>query len=127
MSVSVKKQSNYPVNTSEIRKYLATLLERRGIVSNTKVLVALVEEKEMLDLSRKYLKDNNVHNVLSFTYSEVADKFIFPPDSSTHLGEIIVCYPKAKEEAKAEGKPIKEKIQELVKHGALHLIGIHHS
>ncbi len=125
--VSVKKQSSYPVNTSEIIKYLATLLEQSGIGSNTKVSVALVGEKEMLDISRKYLKDDKVHNVLSFAYSEVTDKFIFPPDSSTHLGEIVVCYPKAKDEAKAEGKPVDEKIQELVEHGALHLVGIHHS
>jgi probable rRNA maturation factor len=126
ISVSVKKQSSFPVNTSEIKEYLATLLEQRGIVSNTKVSVALVGEKEMLDISNKYLKDNKVHNVLSFTYSEVADKFTFPPDNSTHLGEIVVCYPMAKDQAKAEGKPVKEKIQELVEHGALHLIGIHH-
>lgn len=126
ISVIVKKQSNYPVNTSDIKKCLATLLEQSGIVSNTKVSVAIVGEKEMLDISNKYLKDNKVHNVLSFTYSEVADKFIFPPDNSTHLGEIVVCYPKAKNQAKAEGKSVKKKIQELVEHGALHLIGIHH-
>jgi probable rRNA maturation factor len=124
--VSITKQSNYPVNTSEVKRYLTTLLERSGIVSNTKVSVALIEEKEMLDLSKKYLKDNKVHNVLSFTYSEVADKFTFPPDDSVHLGEIVVCYPRAKEEAKVEGKLIEEKIKELVEHGALHLIGIHH-
>lgn len=126
ISVSVKKQSNYSVDTSEIKKNLATLLEQRGVVSNTKVSVALVGAKEMLDISNKYLKDNKVHNVLSFTYSEVAGKFTFPPDNTVHLGEIIVCYPKAKNEAKIEGKLIKEKIRELVEHGALHLIGIHH-
>ena len=126
ISVSVKKQPSYLVKTSEIKENLTTLLEQRGIVSKTKVSVALVGEKEMLDISNKYLKDNKMHNVLSFTYSEVEDKFIFPPDDTTHLGEIIVCYPMAKDQAKAEGKPVKEKIQELVEHGALHLIGIHH-
>ncbi len=126
ISVFVKKQPSYSVNTSEIKEDLATLLEKSGIVSNTKVSVALIGEKEMLDLSKKYLKDNKVHNVLSFTYSEVADKFTFPPDDAVHLGEIVVCYPRAKEEAKVEGKLIEEKIKELVEHGALHLIGIHH-
>ncbi len=126
ISVFVKKQPSYSINTSEIKEYLATLLEKSGIVSNTKVSVALVGEKKMLDISRKYLKDNKVHNVLSFTYNEVAHKFTFPPDDSTHLGEIVVCYPMVKDQAKAEGMPVKEKIQELVEHGALHLIGIHH-
>jgi len=126
ISVSVKKQPSYSINTSEIKEYLATLLEESGIVSNTKVSVALVGEKKMLDISRKYLKDNKVHNVLSFTYNEVAHKFVFPPDRTKHLGEIVVCYPRAKDEAKVEGITIKEKVKELVEHGALHLIGIHH-
>ncbi len=127
IAVFVTKQSNYPINKSDIKRYLTTLLEQSGIVSNTKVSVAIVGEKKMLDISRKYLKDNKVHSVLSFTYGEVVDKFTFPPDGSTHLGEIIVCYSKAKGEAKVEGKRVEEKIQELVEHGALHLVGIHHS
>ncbi len=126
ISVSVKKQSSYSINTSEIKENLATLLEESGIVSNTKVSVALVGEKKMLDISRKYLKDNKVHNVLSFTYNEVAHMFVFPPDKTKHLGEIVVCYPRAKDEAEVEGITIKEKVKELVEHGALHLIGIHH-
>lgn len=126
ISISVKKQPSHIVNTNDIKRYLTTLLEQSGIVSNTKVSVALVGEKKMLDISNKYLKDNKMHNVLSFTYSEITNKFAFPPDDSTHLGEIIVCYPMAKKEAKEEGISVEEKVQELLKHGALHLLGIHH-
>lgn len=126
ISISVKKQSNHIISISDIERYLTTLLKRRGIVSNTEVSIALVSEKKMLDISRKYLKDNKIHNVLSFTYSEIADKFTFPPDDTTHLGEILVCYPLAEKEAKAAGISVKERVRELIEHGALHLIGIHH-
>ena len=126
ITVSVKKQSNYPVKAKEIKSYLTTFLEQRGVVSNTEVSVALVGEKKMLDLSKKYLKDNKVHDVLSFTFDEVKERFIFPPDGKIHLGEIVICYPRAKEEAGQEGKLITGKILELLEHGALHLIGIHH-
>ena len=80
----------------------------------------------MLNLGQKYLKDKIVHNVLSFTEDEMQKKFVYPPDNIIRLGEIIVCYPKAFEEAKTEGKLIDDKIKELVEHGALHLLGIHH-
>jgi rRNA maturation RNase YbeY len=126
ISIFVKKQPSHLVSESNIKRYLTTLLKESGIVSNTEVSVALVSEKKMLDISRKYLKDNKIHNVLSFTYSEIADKFAFPPDDTTHLGEIVVCYSLAAKEADAEGITIKERIRELVEHGALHLIGIHH-
>lgn len=126
ISISVKKQPKYKVNAKKIKKALATSLEQSGMVSKAKVSVALVEEKEMLDLSRNYLKDNNLHNVLSFPYSEAKEKFIFPPDKTKHLGEIVVCYPVAEKEAELEDKSIEEKIIELVEHGAQHLLGIHH-
>jgi probable rRNA maturation factor len=80
----------------------------------------------MLDLTKKYLKDNKMHSVLSFPSSETKKKFVFPADGVIRLGEIVVCYPRAVEEANKEGKLIEKKIQRLIEHGALHLIGIHH-
>ncbi len=126
IKVYVKKSSNYPVSVKEIKKNLRTLLEQRGIVSNTEVSVALVSEKMMLDLTKKYLKDNRMHSVLSFPSSETKKKFVFPADGVIRLGEIVVCYPRAVEEANKEGELIEKKIQSLIEHGALHLIGIHH-
>jgi len=80
----------------------------------------------MLKLGAEYLKDGKLHNVLSFTPSEVKTDFAYPPDSLIHLGEIIVCYPAALVEAKKENKLIDEKVYELIEHGALHLMGMHH-
>jgi ssRNA-specific RNase YbeY (16S rRNA maturation enzyme) len=37
-----------------------------------------------------------------------------------------VCYQRALEEAKEDGKAIEEQVLFLIKHGALHLLGIHH-
>lgn len=126
VKVSITKQSNYPVGVAVIKKKLSAFLEKQGIVSDAEVSVALVGEKKMLDLGRQYLKDKNLHNVLSFTPNEVKGQFVFPPDKLIHLGEIVVCYPKAVEESKEENVLIDERVYELIEHGALHLLGIHH-
>jgi len=126
IKVNVKKQSNYPISSTKIRKNLKDFLASHGIVSDAEVSVALVGENKMLEIGKKYLKDKSLHNVLSFTADEIDSKFVFPPDGVIHLGEIIVCYPVAFEEAKKEGKLIEEKVMELIEHGALHLLGIHH-
>lgn len=125
IKIYVKKQSNYPVSTPELKKHLRDFLKDKGIVSDTQVSVALVGERQMLDLAKKYLEDNRVHNVLSFPADEVKGKFVYPPDGVIRLGEIVICYPRAFEEAKKEGKGIDEKVVELVEHGAMHLMGIH--
>lgn len=128
ISINVYKQSSYPVSTPKLKKRLGEFLEKKGIVSDFKVSVAIVGKKKMQEFAKKYLKEegNDVHNVLSFPTAETKEKFFFPPDKKNHLGEIVICFPKAVEEAKKEGKLIDEKVGELVKHGALHLLGIHH-
>ena len=138
IKVSVTKQSNYPVKSSIIKKKLADFLVKQGIVSDAEVAIAIVGEKRMLEIQKKFFREKDptshfgfrgasktLHNVLSFTPSE-AKGFVYPPDGRLHLGEIIVCYPKAVEEAKEENMLIDDRVYELVEHGALHLLGIHH-
>jgi rRNA maturation RNase YbeY len=80
----------------------------------------------MLEIGAKYLKDKKLHNVLSFVPGEVKKNFVYPPDGIIHLGEIIVCYPVAVMESGVENVLIDQRVYELVEHGALHLLGIHH-
>jgi probable rRNA maturation factor len=126
IKVFVTKQSNYPVKATEIKKRLAEFFTKNGIVSDAEVSVAIVGEARMMDVVKKYLKDGKLHNVLSFTPTEVKGKFIYPPDGVMHLGEIIVCYPMAVKEATEENVLIDARVYELIEHGALHLLGIHH-
>lgn len=128
IKVNVYKQSNYPVSAPKIKKSLKIFLKEKGIKSNAEVSVGIVNRDKMRNLTKKHLKENPpmVHNVLSFTESEVKKDFKMPPDLPIHLGEIVLCFDKVLEEAKKEERLIDEKVEELVKHGALHLLGIHH-
>lgn len=127
VKVLVSKQSSYGLDTAKLKKALSSFFEQRGIVSKAEVEVAIVGEKPMLALAKTYLKEKNtLHNVLSFTPEETQGRFINPPDGVIHLGEIIICYPKVREEASIEGVLIDEKVIELACHGAEHLMGIHH-
>lgn len=145
VKVSVVKQSNYPVGAAKIKKKLANFLVGQGIVSDAEVSIAIVGEKKMIDIQKKYFRETDptspfgfrgaskiLHNVLSFTPTEVNTlkgarvNFVYPADGLLHLGEIVVCFPKVVTEAKAEDVLIDDKVYELVEHGALHLLGIHH-
>ena len=125
--VYVKKSSNYPVNTPKIKKALREFFAKEGIVSDADVSVAIVGEKVMLNLAKKYLNEKGIlHNVLSFPFVEGVKNFKLPVDNIIHLGEIVICYPKLVEEASREEKLTDEKALELLEHGALHLMGKHH-
>lgn len=126
VKVLLTKQSNYPVRSSEIKRKLSAFFEKKGVVSDAEVSVALVGEKKMLALGKSYLKDNKLHNVLSFLPEETQKHFVLPPDGKIYLGEIVVCYPKAVSEAKMENVLIGKRVYDLIEHGAMHLMGIHH-
>jgi len=126
VKVLITKQSNYPVKSTIIKKRLADFFAKKGIVSEAEVSVAIVGEKRMLELGKIYLKDGKLHNVLSFVSDEGKKKFIYPPDGKIRLGEIVVCYPLAVKEAVKGNILVDERVYELVEHGAMHLMGIHH-
>jgi probable rRNA maturation factor len=133
IKVSVTKQSNYPVKVLVIKKKVAEFLAKNGIVSDAEVSVVMVGEKKMMEIGKKYFDpaaplgaSKKLHNVLSFVPNEVRGRFVYPPDGKIHLGEIIVCYPLAVKEAGGENVLIDERVYELIEHGALHLLGIHH-
>lgn len=131
IKILISKQSGFAVSSPVIKKKLANFLAKQGIVSDSEVSVAIVGEKKMMEIGATYLKDKKLHNVLSFTpgeenFTDKTSSFAYPNDKTIYLGEIIVCYPEAVREANASGKLIDERVYELIEHGSLHLLGVHH-
>jgi len=129
IKVTIKKEKSYPVSSPKLKKKLQKHLKKLGIVSHSQVSIALVGEKTMKGLGKKFLKEKEsdpVHNVLSFPESEVIGKFVEPKGSLMQLGEIVVCYPVATEMARKEDALVEDIVWVLVEHAALHLIGVHH-
>lgn len=127
IKVQIAKSSNYPFSKVSIRKIVQEFLKKNGIVSDSVIEVSFVSKDKMLEIGSEYLGETttNPHNVLSFPAAETKEKFIFPPDL-LYLGEIIVCYPVAVEEAGRQSVTVATKLEELVTHGVLHILGQHH-
>lgn len=127
IKVYVKKQTSYPLSASKIKNTSKEFLKKNGIVSDAVVEIAIVGKNKMLKLAEEYLGEKDVlHNVLSFPSNESRGKFVLPPEAAIHLGEVVICYPKAVDEANGEGLLIEEKVLQLIEHGLLHLMGVHH-
>ncbi len=68
--------------------------------------VALACDRRIKALNKKYRKKDRITDVLAFDY-----------------GEIIICLPQAKRQAKELGHSIKKELSILLIHGLLHLTG----
>ena len=103
-----------------VKKVSAKEKKRSG-----KVSLALVDEKTIKKLNAWYRGENKITDVLSFALDKPKN-FILPTNKENYLGEIIICYPQAKKQAKKLGHSLQKEIEILFLHGLLHLLGYSH-
>ncbi len=124
--IQINCESRYKTNKEFLAKHLARVLDEEGIKGSTAVSVLICGKRKVRELARRYLRAPEDHNVLSFVYSEIKKPFVDYPDNTLNLGEIVVCYPLAQEEAMEENKMVDQAVAELAEHGLRHLLGQHH-
>ncbi|MBI3559483.1 rRNA maturation RNase YbeY [Candidatus Gottesmanbacteria bacterium] len=115
VKVLISADSKFPVSRPKIRAAVEAILKQKKVSGNTEVSILICGRRKALELAQKYLKDDEPHNVLSF-----------PLETFPVLGDIVVCYPLAQEEANRDNVLVDTKINELISHGILHLLGEHH-
>ncbi len=87
---------------------------------NIEVNVIFVDEKEIRRVNAEFLDHHYVTDVISFNH----EKPPFDMDEPWAFGDIFVCYPVARKNAKAFGHTILQEMLMYVTHGALHLSGM---
>lgn len=81
-------------------------LPRASKASRGEISVVLIGDSKIKELNKKYRKRNKVTDVLAFDY-----------------GEIFICLPRAKKQAKKLGHSLEKELAILLIHGILHLAG----
>lgn len=88
---------------------------------NIEVNVVFVDEREILRVNKQYLNHHYVTDVISFNNPRPP---ILPPGEPWGFGDIFVCYPVARQNAKNFRHTILQEMLMYVTHGALHLSGM---
>jgi len=85
------------------------------LLKNSSITIRIVDEKESQSLNYSYRKQKKPTNILSFMISE-----------NPLIGDIILCHPVIKNEARNQNKKILSHYAHLLIHGYLHLLGYSH-
>ncbi len=117
-------ESRYKVNRKKIKSTITSLLKEKGITGPAEVSVAIVGDRKMRELHKKYKGEDKTTNVLSFPLSEGESTAL--PTDMLRLGDIVVSYPQVIKEASRDEMMVDDKIEELINHSTLHLLGINH-
>jgi len=115
LDLTVQKAVNSPglPTKTELRRWLTAALARPAVIT-----VRFVGAAEGRRLNSAYRGRDYATNVLSFAYEDARD--------GTLAGDIVLCAPVLRGEARAQGKTLAAHIAHLAVHGALHLQGLDH-
>jgi len=116
LELTVQKAVNSPglPTTAELRRWLAAALGQ-----NAAITVRFVGAAEGRELNRAYRDRDYATNVLSFGYGGTGRGEIL-------TGDLVLCAPVLRREARAQGKTLAAHVAHLTVHGALHLQGHDH-
>lgn len=128
-SIIIGGDSRYPVDRRRLREALLGALQKENLALPAEISVTVVGERKMKTLNSGYREMHKSTNVLSFCLQETktdGEGFVFPGDQTMYLGDIVICYPVARSEARIYNMMVDDWIVELALHSLEHLLGRHH-
>lgn len=99
---------------------LDSLKKKRAAVS-----IHCVGDRQIRRLNREYRGKDKVTDVLSFAMQE-GDHMMHREKELVDWGDIFICIPQIKRQAKTYGVSFKEELYRMTIHGVLHLLGYDH-
>jgi probable rRNA maturation factor len=84
--------------------------------------IALVDDARIQGLNRDFLGHDAPTDVLSFPADETD-----PETARRYLGDVVISFARASEQAVERGHAVQDELQLLVIHGVLHLLGHDHA
>ncbi|RIK52052.1 rRNA maturation RNase YbeY [Candidatus Microgenomates bacterium] len=128
ITIDIIADAKFPFDRATLRAHLTKVLARHRLTDNVVVEVQVVGSRKMTQLHLDFMQLPGPTDVLSFPLNDQADDrpFVASPDGMLRLGDIVICYPVAVEEALEKQIKVDSQIQFLAEHGLMHLLGFHH-
>lgn len=111
-----------------IRRVVEKTLIQEEMNSPVELGLVITDDETIRRLNRSYRGKDETTDVLSFALmenrqGEAETPFVSPPDGTTHLGEVLLSYPRAAIQAREHKHSLEQELALLVIHGVLHLLG----
>lgn len=126
----VRRKSGAKPDRRRIRAVCEAALRGEGVSGPVVLTVTLVDDEEIRQINQQHRGIDKATDVLSFPLLEADDEadqqFLLPPDVPRELGDVIVSYPRAVEQAEEYGHSVERELAYLIVHGVLHIMGHDH-
>jgi probable rRNA maturation factor len=90
------------------------------------VTLVITDDEGIRALNRDYGGLDTPTDVLTFSAREDGGSFVVAPGAGEYLGDVIISYPRACDQAQQHGHTVDKELCLLTIHGMLHLLGYDH-
>lgn len=131
INVRTKRSLKVGVKQKWFKRVVARVLEAEGVTGPVELGLVITDMETIKYLNKTYRHRDEPTDVLAFNIvshdaCEENQDFAIPPDGMTHLGEVVISYPVAVQQAQEHGHSVEQELALLTVHGVLHLLGYDH-
>ena len=123
LSVQADPAFQGKVDRERIRRVVLETLRREGTGKSLSLGLLITDDENIKRLNLRYRGTDLETDVLAFGMHDAEASFVTPPSVPAHLGDVVICYPRAEAQAEAFEQSVEEELDRLVVHGVLHLLG----
>ncbi len=130
MSIEIANESGVVVDESALVAVARHALDEMGVNPMAELSVLLIDTEHMSELNARWMDSSGPTDVLAFPMDEF-DSERGPGhvsgDVPALLGDVVLCPPVARQQARQAGHGMTDELHLLTVHGVLHLLGYDHA
>lgn len=120
--VEVHEPFGLEVDPADLERAAFLALHSQTDPAKCELTIVLAGDEQLRRLNREYLGMDAPTDVLAFPSGHKD-----PESGGEYLGDVLISFPRALQQAAADGHPVRDELQLLVVHGVLHLLGHDHA
>ncbi len=117
IKVLIYKDPRYPLEVKKIRQKAKEILSGLGLKDRVELSLAFVGARRAKKLNQEFRQQDYFPEVLSFSLEEPRAE-----DGFLRLGDVMICFPLAREMARRENRMLMEVLADLLDHGIKNLV-----
>jgi probable rRNA maturation factor len=109
------------IDTGRLQKAVSDTLFHQQFQPTVDIAIVIGDDEHIQSLNKTYRGIDEPTDVLAFPHGGID-----PDTGRENLGDIIIAYPQAAQQAETGGHPVMDELVLLVVHATLHLLGYEH-
>lgn len=101
------------------------VLAAEQVSPESELSVFVTDDETVQELNRRFRNIDEPTDVLSFGLED-GPAFVTPPGSAHQVGEVVISFPTALQQAREVGHDVELELLHLLTHGVLHILGYDH-